>query len=181
MSVQAWGIMWGVLSTGFIVGGIIVSTKGLGSKLLRTLLLVNIILWTICILFPLCSIIPFLAVGMFVYMCLMPFVEAVEQTIIQRVVPLKRQGRVFGFAQAIESASTPIMAFAIGPIAEFMILPAMREGGWLNQTIGSWFGVADVCGMALVFILAGIIGLIITLLAFRTRAYRILSGHYAEA
>ncbi len=181
MSVQAWGILWGVLSTGFIVGGIIVSTRGLGKSPLRTLLVANVIMWSICIFFPVKSIILFLAIGMFVYMCLVPFVEAVEQTIIQRVVPLKRQGRVFGFAQAIESLSTPLMAFAIGPIAEFIVLPAMREGGALSDSIGSWFGTGDVRGMALLFIGSGIVGLIITLLAFKSRSYRILSKSYAKA
>ncbi|HTE31183.1 MAG TPA: MFS transporter, partial [Chryseolinea sp.] len=37
VSVQFWGILWGVLSTGFIVGGIVVSKAGLGSSPLRTL------------------------------------------------------------------------------------------------------------------------------------------------
>ena len=180
MSVQAWGFLWGALSTGFIVGGLIVSVRGLGKRPLYTLLALNVVMWAVCILFPLKSTIPFLAIGMFVYMCLIPFVEAVEQTIIQRVVPLKRQGRVFGFAQMIESASMPLMAFLIGPIAEFLIIPSMREGGWLNQTIGPWFGTGNVRAIALVFIIAGAIGLIMTLLAFWSRSYRILSKHYAD-
>lgn len=181
MSVQAWGMLWGVLSTGFIVGGIVVSSRGLGTRPLRTLLLANIIMWSICILFPIRSIVPFLATGMFVYMCLMPFVEAVEQTVIQRVVPLQRQGRVFGFAQAVETLSTPVTAFLIGPIAEFVILPAMRQDGVLGRVIGGWFGTGNVRGMALLFILSGVIGLIVTIAAFRTRTYRRLTDHYAAA
>ena len=35
--------------------------------------------------------------------------------------------------------------------------------------------------MALIFIVAGIIGLVVTLLAFRTPAYRLLSATYASA
>jgi DHA3 family multidrug efflux protein-like MFS transporter len=180
MSVQAWGFLWGALSTGFIVGGLIVSMRGLGKRPLYTLLALNVVMWIVCILFPLKSTIPFLAIGMFVYMCLIPFVEAVEQTIIQRVVPLKRQGRVFGFAQMIESASMPLMAFLIGPIAEFLIIPSMREGGWLYHTVGPWFGTGNVRAIALVFIIAGTIGLIMTLFAFWSRSYRVLSKHYAD-
>ena len=180
MSVQAWGLLWGVLSTGFIVGGLYVSTRGLGRRPLYTLLLVNVIMWAVCIFFPIRSTIVFLAIGMFVYMCLIPFVEAVEQTIIQRVVPLKRQGRVFGFAQMIESASMPLMAFLIGPFAEFVIIPSMREGGWLHGTVGPWFGTGDVRAIAMVFIIAGAIGLVMTVLAFWSRSYRTLSKHYAD-
>ena len=179
MSVQAWGLLWGVLSTGFIVGGLVVATRGLGKRPLFTLLAINVLMWIVCILFPLRSAILPLAIGMFVYMCMIPFVEAVEQTIIQRVVPLKRQGRVFGFAQMIESASMPMMAFLIGPIAEFVIIPSMRQGGWLHQTVGPWFGTGDVRAIALVFIVAGAVGLVMTLLAFLSRSYRLLSKHYA--
>lgn len=179
MSVQAWGLLWGVLSTGFIVGGLVVATRGLGKRPLFTLLAINVLMWIVCILFPLKSAILPLAIGMFVYMCMIPFVEAVEQTIIQRVVPLKRQGRVFGFAQMIESASMPLMAFLIGPIAEFIIIPSMRQGGWLHQTIGPWFGTGDVRAIALVFIIAGAVGLVMTLLAFLSRSYQLLSKHYA--
>lgn len=180
MSVQAYGIFTGVTSIGYIVGGLLIAKRGLGKSPLKTLLRVNIIMWIICILFPTISILPFLAIGMFSYMCLIPYIEAVEQTIIQKVVPLKRQGRVFGFAQAIEAASAPLMAFMVGPIAEFIVLPAMgKEGAW-SQSIGSWFGTGDVRGIALIFIVAGIIGLIMTLLAFKTRSYRLLSKHYQK-
>lgn len=180
MSVQAWGLLWGVLSTGFIVGGLVVSTRGLGKRPLYTLLVVNVLMWIVCILFPMKSAVLPLAIGMFAYMCMIPFIEAVEQTIIQRVVPLKRQGRVFGFAQTIESASMPLTAFLIGPLAEFVIIPSMREGGVLYRVVGPWFGVGDVRAMALVFIAVGAIGLVATLFAFMTRSYRVLSQHYAD-
>ena len=38
---------------------------------------------------------------------LIPAVEASEQTVIQKVVPFRDQGRVFGFAAALESAAAP--------------------------------------------------------------------------
>ncbi len=45
--------------------------------------------------------------------------------------------------------------------------------------IGDWFGVGPARGIALVFMSAGVIGLTVTLLAFRSQAYRILSERYA--
>ncbi|MCE3275087.1 MAG: transporter [Propionibacteriaceae bacterium] len=49
------------------------------------------------------------------------------------------------------------------------------------RRIGSWFGTGPDRGMALLFIAAGLIGLTITLLAFRSRGYRELSSYYSEA
>jgi DHA3 family multidrug efflux protein-like MFS transporter len=84
VSVQTWGILWGFLSLGFIVGGLVVAKQGLGKNPLRTLFLTNIILWTICIFFTVQASIVLLTVGMFIYLCLIPVVEASEQTILQR-------------------------------------------------------------------------------------------------
>ncbi|APG92364.1 MFS transporter [Sinorhizobium americanum] len=45
VSVQMWGLLFGVLSTAFIISGIVISKSGLGKNPLRTLLLVNLITW----------------------------------------------------------------------------------------------------------------------------------------
>jgi DHA3 family multidrug efflux protein-like MFS transporter len=177
VSVQVWGVLWGVLSLGFIVGGMIVAKYGLGKRPLRTLFLCNIVMWSICCVFTLQASIALLAVGMFVWLCLIPAVEAAEQTILQKVVPPERQGRVFGFAQSVEQAASPITAFLIGPIAQLIFIPFMTTGTGVDL-IGSWFGTGTDRGLALLFTVAGMIGLIVTLLAMRSGAYRALSERY---
>lgn len=180
VSVEVWGFIWGFLSLAFIAGGIVVVRRGLGQKPLRSLLLANVAMWSVCILFPMRSSIVMLTAGIFVYMCLIPMCEAAEQTLLQTVVPLERQGRVFGFATTVETAAAPITAFIIGPVAEYWIIPFM-DGGAGSRAIGSWFGSGPERGMALVFVIAGVIGLIVTLLAMRSRAYHALSAHYESA
>ena len=180
MSVEAWGLLWGGLSALFIVGGLAVAKTGLGSNPLRTLLLVNVAMWSVTILFPLRSSIVFLTIGMAVYMMLIPYAEASEQTILQRVVPYERQGRVFGFAQSVEQAASPVTAFLIGPITQLAAIPFMTDGAGADA-IGGWFGTGADRGMALVFVLTGVIGLIVTALALRSRFYRQLSDRYAQA
>jgi DHA3 family multidrug efflux protein-like MFS transporter len=178
MSVEAWGLLLGVTSLGFIVGGILVARRGLGTNPVRTLLLANIVLWSITIIFPLRSEILPLAIGFFIYLALVPVAEASEQTIVQKVVPFTEQGRVFGFAQSLETAASPVTAFLIGPIAQFLVIPSMTDGNGAD-TIGSWFGTGPERGMALIFIVAGLIGLFVTILALRSKAYRNLSARYA--
>lgn len=179
VSVQVWGILWGVLSLGFIVGGLIVARRGLGKSPLRTLFLANIAMWSICCVFTLQASILLLAIGMFVWLCLIPAVEAAEQTILQKVVPPERQGRVFGFAQSVEQAASPITAFLIGPVAQLIFIPFMTTGVG-TELIGSWFGTGTDRGLALLFTVAGMIGLTATLLAMRSNAYRSLSRIYED-
>lgn len=180
VSVQTWGFMFAVLSLGYIGGSVYVAKYGLGTKPLKTLLTVNAIAWTSCIFFTIQPSVILLGLGMLIWMVVSPFAEATEQTVIQNVVPYEKQGRVFGFAQSIESAATPITAFLIGPIAQFIFIPFMTTGSGV-ELIGSWFGTGDARGIALVFIISGITGLCVTLLAFKTKTYKILSDEYSRS
>ena len=180
VSVKVWGIVWGALSVATIIGGLYIAKKGLGRNPLRTMFTANIAMSIICIFFTIQPSILLLSVGIFFWLYLMPFIEAAEQTVLQKVVPLERQGRVFGFAQSVEQSASPITALAIGPITQFVFIPFMTTGQGANL-IGSWYGVGAGRGMALVFSIAGIIGLIITFIAMRSRAYKSLSAGYQKA
>lgn len=179
-SVEMWGIVLGITSTGFIVGGLIVAKKGLGKKPIKTLLLINILIALVGALFAIREFWLLFAAGTFIYMCLMPAAEATEQTIIQRVVPFERQGRVFGFAQAVETAAAPITAFMIGPIAQFWVIPHLNSEDGKAQF--NWLlGNGDARGIALIFLITGFIMVLVALSAFATRSYRLLSASYAKA
>src|SRR5690606_8633222 len=178
VSVEIWGLLFGVLSTAFIASGIIISRTGLGKNPLKTLLLVNLIVWTTCCFFTIQPSLWLLVGGCFIWMFFGPYAEAAEHTTLQKVVPLERQGRVFGFAQSVEQAASPLTAFLIGPLTEFVVIPFMTTGLGA-QLIGGWFGTGPARGMALVFTIAGLVGLLVTILAFRSKYYRQLSAAYA--
>lgn len=127
VSVETWGLMLAVTSTGFIFGGMYVAKYGLGKNPVRTLLFMNIIMWTNCIFFTSISSIALTGIGFFLFMFFHPIAEACEQTILQKVVPFERQGRVFGFAQSVEQVASPLTAFFIGPIAELFVIPFMAS------------------------------------------------------
>jgi DHA3 family multidrug efflux protein-like MFS transporter len=179
VSVQVWGVLWGFLSLGFMIGGLVVARKGLGRNPLRTLLLANIVMWTIAIFFTIQASIVLLTTGLFIYLCLVPVAEASEQTIIQTVIPGERQGRVFGFVQSIEQVASPLTAFMIGPIAQFVFIPFMTTGTGVDL-LGPWFGTGTDRGIALLFTVTGLIGLIVTVMAMRSRSYRKLSESYQK-
>ncbi len=178
VAVEVWGLTFGVLSVAFIVSGIIISRTGLGRNPLKTLMMVNVITWSVCCVFTIQSSFWLLAAGCFVWMFLGPFAEAAEHTTLQKVVPLERQGRVFGFAQSIEQSASPLTAFLIGPLTQFVFIPFMTDGAGADA-IGGWFGTGPERGIALVFTVAGIIGLIVTIIAFNSPYYRQLSAAYA--
>ncbi len=178
--VQIWGVVLGITSVGFILGGLIVAKKGLGKSPLRTLLWVNVAIAILGMTFTIREFWLLYVVGIFIFMCLIPAAEAAEQTIIQRVVPFKRQGRVFGFAQSVEAAAAPITAFLIGPIAEFWLIPYMNGDAGKAQ-LGWLLGDGDARGIALIFLITGFIGLLAVIFAFRTKSYKLLSAFYKKS
>ena len=179
-SVQMWGLVFGITSIGFIAGGLIISKRGLGRNPLRTLLMANLIISVIGFSMALREWWLLLVVCLFAYMAVFPAAEAAEQTVIQKVVPFKRQGRVFGFAQSIEAAASPITAFVIGPIAQYSVIPYMKttEG---HAAFGWLLGNGSARGIALIFVGASLIMAVVTLLAFRSRSYRSLSNAYEKS
>lgn len=113
-------------------------------------------------------------VGIWLYMVLIPAVEASEQTVIQKVVPFRRQGRVFGFAQMLEAAAAPLTAFLIAPLAQYLIIPFMKtEDG--DTSFGWLVGQGEARGIALIFLVAGLIMVLAALLALSSKQYRRLS------
>ncbi len=177
---QTWGFALAFASTGFLIGGGLVAKFGLGTKPVRTMLLVVIAMGVLGAVFMLREWWWLYVLGMWVYMALVPPVEAAEQTVIQKVVPFERQGRVFGVAAAMEAAAAPITAFLIAPIAEFLIIPFMesREG---QQQWGWLLGDGEARGIALVCLFAGLVMVVAGTLAFFTKSYRRLTELYAEA
>ena len=171
VSVEAWGLLWGFISLAFIAGGLAVSRFGLGSSPVRLVLAGNLVNWAVCSVFAVRSSIVLLTVGMVVWLSLIPVIEAAEQTTLQRSIPYERQGRVFGFAQLVENAASPLTAFLMAPLAETVFMPLMTDG-WGADRIGGWFGTGPDRGIALMFTLAGLVGVAVTVAAWRSGSYR---------
>jgi DHA3 family multidrug efflux protein-like MFS transporter len=175
VSVEVWGVLWGFICLAFIAGGVAVARFGLGPNPLRLLLIGNLLNWAVCSLFALRSSIVMLTIGMVVWLALTPMIEAGEQTVLQRTIPFERQGRVFGFAQLVENAAAPLTAFLMAPIAETVFMPFMTDGRGADW-IGGWFGTGPERGLALMFTLAGLVGVVVTIVALASRSYRRLSA-----
>ena len=178
-SVEMWGTVFAIGATGFVVGGALIGKFGLGPNPLRTMLIAVGLMGLIGAVFTLREWAWLYIAGIWLYMALVPVVEAAEQTVIQKVVPLPRQGRVFGFAMAFESAAAPITAFLIAPIAQFWIIPYARSSEGAAQ-LEPLLGEGISRGIALVFLVAGLIMIAVALLAFLTPVYRRVSASYAQ-
>ncbi|MGO1628564.1 MFS transporter [Microbacterium sp.] len=176
---KLWGIALAIASTGFLIGGALVAKFGLGRNPIRTMLALAALVGVLGGTFALREWWWLYGVGILLFMVTMPAIEAAEQTVIQRVVPFRQQGRVFGFAMTFEAAAAPVTAFLISPLAEFWVIPYMRTDAG-HGTWGWLLGDGTVRGIALVFLFTGLVAVALALAAFMTKQYRMLSVQYAE-
>lgn len=179
-TVEQWGLVFGVAGTGFVAGGMLIAKFGLGKSPLRTLLWVLVIMGALGALFTIREWWWLYALGIWLYMAVVPFAEAAEQTVLQRVVPLEKQGRVFGFAQSFEAAAAPITAFLVAPLAQFIVIPHFADVKTQQQWSGL-LGYGESRGIAFIFLVAGLLMIALALFAFMSRSYKLLSSTYRNS
>jgi DHA3 family multidrug efflux protein-like MFS transporter len=66
------------------------------------------------------------------------------------------------------------------PVAQFSIIPFMESGAG-KEAFGWLLGEGNARGIALTFLLSGIFMLLLSLLAFRTKAYHRLSESFRKS
>lgn len=112
------------------------------------------------------------AVAMFVGAAFSALVNTSNQAIWQSKVPPDVQGRVFSVRLLIAQITGPLGQLAAGPLADRLLEPGMLPGGALAHSFGGIVGTGTGAGMALLFVISGILGTIVSLGAFGVRAIR---------
>jgi DHA3 family macrolide efflux protein-like MFS transporter len=86
-----------------------------------------------------------------------PFVGGSFTAILQGRVPPDVQGRVFATVRMLGSIATPVAYLLAGPLADGVFEPAMAPGGALSGVLGPLIGVGDGRGIAVMFMLSGLV------------------------
>jgi MFS transporter, DHA3 family, macrolide efflux protein len=95
-----------------------------------------------------------------------PILNGSNQAIWQRKVPADLQGRVFSIRRLVAWFVMPIATLSVGPLADFVMEPAMQEGGALVGMFGWLVGSGPGAGMALIIMFAGLMATLVGLGAF---------------
>ena len=84
--------------------------------------------------------------------------NGLSQSIWQCKIPADVQGRVFSARMQLSQVITPIAMLASGMLADRVFEPAMQNGGAMARLFGPLVGHGRGAGMAVMFILFGILG-----------------------
>lgn len=119
----------------------------------------------------------------FFTMLFIPIANGSSQAIWQSKVPPDVQGRVFATRVMIARMGVPVAMLISGPLADRVFEPAMASGGSWASVFGELVGVGPGAGMALMFVIAGGLGMLVGLGGYAFPAIRnaedILPDHKA--
>jgi DHA3 family macrolide efflux protein-like MFS transporter len=108
----------------------------------------------------------------FAYTFFEPIVNGSDQAIWQAKVAPDVQGRVFSTQMLISNITMPLAMLLAGPLADQIFEPAMMPGGGLATSFGWLVGVGPGAGMALLIVIAGILGGMLPLVGYGLRGIR---------
>lgn len=107
-------------------------------------------------------------VGAFLFFLGMPLTHGSGQMIFQNKVPLAEQGRIFAFNEAVAGSALPISYLIAGPLSDRVFEPVMQPNGLLASSAGQLLGTGPGRGIALLFVIAGVLqsGLALAILKY---------------
>lgn len=110
----------------------------------------------------------------------LPFTMSSQNTLWQSKVEPNLQGRVFSMNGMLQLASMPLGYIAGGLLADYVFEPAMRSGGNLNSVLGWVFGSGAGSGMAVMFTINGVLGVLICIGGYFLRDVRYLEDNLPD-
>ena len=166
------GIVMSITGIGMLLGSVIVSLWGNSQRKIEVILVFVFIQGFCLCLGGLKPAVILLASGGFCYLFSRAVIVSLNHTIWQQKVPQNLQGRVFALQNMIEKFLLVIAHLSVAPLVEFILRPLMSQNGMLAGSIGRVIGVGDGRGMALLFLLMGLLNMSAVLVAYRTPELR---------
>lgn len=106
----------------------------------------------------------------------LPFLNANMTTITRTRVPLEMQGRVFSTQSALQYSTIPLGYLAGGFFADYVFEPFMAGGSPLQGMLGMLVGTGKGSGLAVMFLITGVIGCAASLICLKNPLYRQLDN-----
>lgn len=170
----ALGFLSGIMGFGGLAGAILVTWRSPQRRLLQGIFF-SAAFSFLCgdFLLSLGQSLPVWAVGGLLSSVPLPWITACQNALMYRNVPQDLRGRVFAVRNALQFGSIPLGLFFGGVLADGVLEPFMASGtvvaGFLSRLVGSGYG----SGMALLFLISGMLGIAASLLGYRSRDIRI--------
>jgi MFS transporter, DHA3 family, macrolide efflux protein len=165
-STAALGLTMTLGGIGYLVGSVVVSIWGCPKRRILTVITSMLMMGVFMTMIGLRADLPLIMVSACHCMFFFPFTSSANQAIWQNTVAPDVQGRVFAIRQAFIQA-TPLVAFLItGPLMDKVFEPLLKVHGPLAGSVGQIIGVGAGRGAGLLFICAGLIIVLVSVVGY---------------
>lgn len=154
------GTLLSIGGVGFLAGSLLMSTWGGPKHRINGILVFSLLQGSALFAAGFPPHVAILGAAAFFYFFGMPLINGCSQAIWQSKTAPDVQGRVFAVRRMIAWSSMPISYLLAGPLADRVFEPLLVPGGALTNSIGRIIGVGAGRGIALLFIILGIISLL---------------------
>jgi MFS transporter, DHA3 family, macrolide efflux protein len=107
-----------------------------------------------------------IAIANFISFFSLPLILASSQAIWQSKIPANAQGRVLAIRSMAAWAPFPLAYLTAGPLVDKVFEPLLKPNGLLHDSVGKLIGVGPGRGIGLLLIVAGVIIVLATVIAF---------------
>ncbi|WP_246162866.1 MULTISPECIES: MFS transporter [Brasilonema] len=175
------GTVLSVGGSGMLLGSLVMTVWGGGKRRIYNVLTFTF-LGGLCIFFSgLRPSVPVFFFTAFFYFFGIPLINGSSQAIWQSKVPPDVQGRVFAVRRMIASASLPLAYVIAGPLADRVFEPLLAVGGPLAGSIGKIIGVGKGYGIALLFVVMGVLTVVATVGGYLYPRLRLVEDELPDA
>lgn len=175
-TVKAAGITQSICASGILIGSLFIGVFGNKNKYVKTL---SISLFISGIFFAnlgFSTNIAYVTLAGFLFFATLPFINTSIEVLIRRNIDNSKQGRVWSIISMVTYLGS-IIAFAVaGFLADKIFNPLLKPEGLLSETAGSIIGVGESRGIALMFIISGLMISIIALLIWKNKKIKELEN-----
>lgn len=175
------GTVLSIGGSGMLVGSLVMSTYRRPQRRINTVFgftLLNGLCMVVAGLRP--SALLF-SVAVFLFCFGLPIINGSNQIILQQKVAPDVQGRVFALSKMLAGASLPLAYLIAGPLADKVFEPLMGIDGLLAGSVGQFIGVGKGRGIALLFIVMGVLTMLATVAAYQHPRLRWVEDELPDA
>jgi MFS family permease len=180
-SPAALGTVLSVAGCGMVAGGILMSVWGGPQRRIRTVFAGLCFIAAILFLAGFRQSTPLIASAGFIFMFLFSIISACNAVIWQRKIPAEILGRALSVLRLTSMSSLPLASLIAGPMADRVFEPLLAKGGPLAGSLGRIIGVGPGRGIALLFILLGVLIYLVLLLGWSNPRLRNLEEEMPDA
>ena len=175
------GIIISIAGTGLLTGSVVMSLWGGPKRRIHGVLNFELFSGFCFLLIGFRPWAPLVALGAFGAHFTIAIINGSNQAIWQSKVAPEVQGRVFAMQQMISNSLKPLAFLLAGVLADKVFEPLLAADGVLASDVGQIIGVGPGRGIALIFIIMGMIKVIISLGAYLYPRIRLIEDDLPDA